>query len=327
MRNRKRSLASKADATEQKVLKMDRNSKNIRQQTDLLTGLREHIRALNTEIANEQNALSDYKRVKAREWMGVQFGALLQCSEKGVVVAKSCRSILGHVSTEKTPSAEGQPRYTNRPQVHALVEEAERELKGILFTNGVGDNVQQTELEMSPIASSPIQSEGSPTGGFFIHQKGPPIRESFIQPKQPPNDQQSIDLGSPPSYASPLVQPMSAQQMRHYASLTFPNNDPKSPGGFEFGQFVPFPQPSTYTPGQQTHFYAPDEQPEASPVMLSSPSPLDSTLIPDHGSQPSRGSTGTSESAPTPTPTIDPLAPLSPLVSLRHIISGVESVT
>ena len=89
MHRRRKTLHSKADSAEKKLNKMGPDSKNLRQQTDLLTGLREQIRTIDTEILNEEASLGDWKRIKAREWMGVLFGALLECSETGAVVASA----------------------------------------------------------------------------------------------------------------------------------------------------------------------------------------------------------------------------------------------
>lgn len=69
--------------------------KNLPQQTGILANLREQIRTLDVEIINGEAGLGDRKRVKAKEWMGVLFGGLLECSEKGVVVAR-CHWVCAH---------------------------------------------------------------------------------------------------------------------------------------------------------------------------------------------------------------------------------------
>ena len=130
--------------------------------------LREHVYTLDAEITNEEIGLGDYKRVKAREWMGVLFGALQECSEKGVVVAKSCRSVIGHISTETTQTGHARAQYADDSRVRTLVVEAERELQGILFTSEVGDNAHQTWVQPPPIGSPPTQHQQSFTPESFV---------------------------------------------------------------------------------------------------------------------------------------------------------------
>ena len=295
MRNRRKSLISKADNTEKKVLKMDKNHKNLRQQTDFLLGLREHIRALETEIANEQTGVGDFKRVKAREWMGVFFGALQESSEKGVVVARSCRSIVGHVSIEKTQLNHARAQYTGRPQVRALVVNTERELQGILFTSEVGGTAEYQ--------GSPIQ---------YPQQQYPQQL-----PMRPLSAQTFV---TPPLSGSPPAQFASPHPMRHYASFSFPDNNSRTPGAFDFGDGpTPLPRSNTYTPGQRNRYPA-SKQPQTNTVrsVPSSPRP-DIVFVPGHESQPSQSSMS---SAFVSTPGRSPPPPLSPLPYVRRTSSG-----
>lgn len=221
---------SKADSADKKLNKMGPENKNLRQQTDLLTGLREQIHTLDVEVMNEEASLGDWKRTKAREWMGVLFGALLECSEKGAVVATFGRTIIGYVSTEKTQPGLPRVHYTGHSKVEPLVVEAERELHKITFVGEVGDESlqQPDEYRIGDIPGLPPSSPSSP------------VRPNPLHPSQP------------------------------YASSTLPSNPPCNPDEVsDFGEYNPYPQPQTYTPGQRTRLSSFDQPPPASPTRSS----------------------------------------------------------
>lgn len=85
LRRRRKSLASDAESAERKLSKMNPDHKNLQAQTDLLNKLREDIRVMDTEIMAEEASLGDFKRSSAKTWMGLKFGGLVECCEKGAV--------------------------------------------------------------------------------------------------------------------------------------------------------------------------------------------------------------------------------------------------
>lgn len=87
LKKRRKSLMSKADAADKKLSKMSGENKNFQAQADSLNRLREDIRVIDTEILNEEASLGDFKRASAKNWMGLKFGALADCCEKGLVRA------------------------------------------------------------------------------------------------------------------------------------------------------------------------------------------------------------------------------------------------
>lgn len=87
LKKRRKSLSSKADAADKKLNKMSADNKNFQSQADSLNKLREEIRMIDTEILNEEASLGDFKRTSAKSWMGMKFGALTECCEKGLVGA------------------------------------------------------------------------------------------------------------------------------------------------------------------------------------------------------------------------------------------------
>ena len=64
---------------------MDPQHKNYPIQTDALNTLRQNLREMDFEIKSEEAALGDFKRTATKLWMGLKFGGLLECCEKGVV--------------------------------------------------------------------------------------------------------------------------------------------------------------------------------------------------------------------------------------------------
>ena len=91
MKRRRKSIFNDAEAAERKLSKMNPDNKNLQQQTDLLNRLRDEIRAMDTDIMTEEARLGDFKRTSTRNWMGLKFGGLLECCEKGAVRAHNLR--------------------------------------------------------------------------------------------------------------------------------------------------------------------------------------------------------------------------------------------
>jgi hypothetical protein len=87
LKRRRKAVSSKADTAEKKLSKMSPEHKNLHMQTDSLNVLRAEMRSLDSDIMSEEAALGDFKRTTTRLWVGLKFGALLECSEKGTVRA------------------------------------------------------------------------------------------------------------------------------------------------------------------------------------------------------------------------------------------------
>jgi hypothetical protein len=69
------------------LLRIDLRSqnKNLPAQTELLSKLRDEIRALDTEIMVEEARLGDFKRLSTRNFMTLKLGGLLEFGEKATV--------------------------------------------------------------------------------------------------------------------------------------------------------------------------------------------------------------------------------------------------
>lgn len=85
LKRRRKNVGAKAETAERKLSKMSPEHKNLPMQTDTLNSLRAEIRSLDSEIMSEEAALGDFKRITTRAWMGLKFGGLVECAEKGTV--------------------------------------------------------------------------------------------------------------------------------------------------------------------------------------------------------------------------------------------------
>ncbi|KIL65063.1 hypothetical protein M378DRAFT_11148 [Amanita muscaria Koide BX008] len=63
--------------------KMSPEHKNLEQQQDTLNRLQNEIRSLDGDILAEETSSSDFKRTQTQTMMGLKFGGLLECCEKG----------------------------------------------------------------------------------------------------------------------------------------------------------------------------------------------------------------------------------------------------
>ena len=54
-------------------------------QTDLLNRLNGGIGVIHGEIMSEEGAVGDFRRITVRDVMGLKFGGLVECCEKGLV--------------------------------------------------------------------------------------------------------------------------------------------------------------------------------------------------------------------------------------------------
>ena len=276
---------------------MGMGNKNLRQQTDLLMSLHEQIRAMDAEVMTEEASLGDWKRAQAREWMGILFDGLLDCSEKGSVVATFSRAIIGCVPTGKTEPGLPRANYSGQSQVKPLMEEAQRKLQKISLAGGVGDDAQRPPDEYPPGAGN--------TSPLLYSPPAQPTTTHPPKPYSPPTPPNSPPVQSkPPSSTTPSNSPPSSPyqtdefggynshlQSQPYASTTLPNSPPSSPPLTDgFGGYNPYFQSQTFTPGQ--NIYPPAQMVPASLTQSRmSPPPGYPGFTPDHQRHPSQSST------------------------------------
>ena len=85
LKNRRKSVSSKADSAERKLNRMETGHKDTATQSTLLEGLRNTMRELDSDIMTGEARLGDLKRTSAKVWMTLKFGAMQECCRKGIV--------------------------------------------------------------------------------------------------------------------------------------------------------------------------------------------------------------------------------------------------
>ena len=101
LKRRRRTTHRKAEDADKKLHKIAPDHKNYEQQRDSLNRIRQEIRTMDSEIMSEESSLSDFKRTTTKLCLGLKFGGLVECCEKGVVrILSSIRLIIFfHIST------------------------------------------------------------------------------------------------------------------------------------------------------------------------------------------------------------------------------------
>jgi len=285
------------------------------------------LHALDAEIVDEKFGLGDWKRVRAREWMGVLFGGLLECSEKGRVVATFGRDIIEYVPTEMPHS---DLQYSGHSGVKSLVTEAEQTLYETSSGGEVGNGTLQNSNEsgtsdvprsssvpgrVSSFDQSPSASSTNPftpppqsgTGFNPSHEPGPSTEQelhsaSFVGEigdgsLQLPNESQIVDTHGPQLSLSSLPdQQEPTEPPPPYTLSALPIDPPSNPHELgDSGEHNTHSQSETYTPAQQTRLPPPGEPLPASPArsnpFLSLPPPGRSGLTGNTPGLPSSSST------------------------------------
>jgi len=181
MLHRSGSLKSQANSADKKLNKMTPGDGYFQQQADVVRNLREQIRILDAEIMDEKPRLSDWKRVKAREWMNVLFDGLFKCNATGAFVALSGREIVEYVPTETTQPGRPESRYSGHFRVEHIVAEAERRLheisSGVPLSGAPGNRpstpsspVQPTPTQRTqPSSTHPTNSSGLVSCAYYLY--------------------------------------------------------------------------------------------------------------------------------------------------------------
>ncbi|KAJ3992231.1 hypothetical protein F5050DRAFT_1811698 [Lentinula boryana] len=212
LKRRRRALLTRSETINRKVHKLDTpnrssKAKNLVDQIELANRTREQVDEINEEITNEEAALGDFKRRKARAWMEIKFGALLECCEKGSVVCDFGKLVINEIS-DKT-SQPGLPRlpYTRQSKIQSLLQTALQHGEAVAFTsfslesnpkefvsraNSVSpmyeDNHEQTTvhphfLNHSAMSSSPLSLNTTPSSDNIAdnnHSSDHPVRVTSL---------------------------------------------------------------------------------------------------------------------------------------------------
>ncbi|KAH6909794.1 hypothetical protein BKA70DRAFT_176316 [Coprinopsis sp. MPI-PUGE-AT-0042] len=126
LKRRRRVVHRKADDAEKKLSKMGPEHKNLTSQIELLNRLKDEIRGLDSEIMTEEAALGDYKRSCTRTWMGLKFGGLLECCEKGTIIGEYGKLLVAEIPEEFTQPGMPRSLFYGHGKAESLTNEALR---------------------------------------------------------------------------------------------------------------------------------------------------------------------------------------------------------
>ena len=85
LKRQRRTIDRKVEDLEQQLEGMDPEHRHFQSRTEALNSFRVAIREMNLTIRLEEAALGDFKRTSTKIWMGLKFGGLVECCEKGAV--------------------------------------------------------------------------------------------------------------------------------------------------------------------------------------------------------------------------------------------------
>ncbi|KAF8804854.1 hypothetical protein BYT27DRAFT_7142990 [Phlegmacium glaucopus] len=171
LKRRQRTVIRKAEDAEKKLGKMSPEHKNLVMQTETLNRLRDDIRTMSSGIMSEEAALGDFKRTATRMWMGLKFGGLLECCEKGTIAGEYGKLTISEVSEEITQPGLPRSFYYGHSKVEGLVAEAHRCVNEVTLSTvpsvGFRDRRQYERKSSNAQASfnSPQVDYGEPPKG------------------------------------------------------------------------------------------------------------------------------------------------------------------
>ncbi|OCH86000.1 hypothetical protein OBBRIDRAFT_814825 [Obba rivulosa] len=264
LRRRRKSLAAKADSADRTLSKMNSENKNLQTQTDLLNKLREDIRVMDTDIMAEEASLGDFKRLSAKTWMGLKFGGLLECSQKGVIIGESGKLVIEEIPMETTEPGLPRAYYTGHARTEYLVAEAQRGVNEVFFS----PDPDPSQLSVrSPgnndMPSMPTLSQGGQPYDYL--SMGDNRRSSFSMPQvydERANTPSAISQGSRlsqgPSGYSGLPQVQESGSLFPPYSPTDPAQHPTVSALRDVGEFGTYP-PGQYAP-RSSSLRSPDEK-------------------------------------------------------------------
>ncbi|KAI0073873.1 hypothetical protein K474DRAFT_1666083 [Panus rudis PR-1116 ss-1] len=249
LKRRRKGVATKADAAERKLSKMNPEHKNMQAQSEQLTRLRDEMRSLDTDIMNEEASLGDFKRYSVKNWMGMKFGGLQECCQKGAIIGELGKLVIAEIPLAVTQPGLPRPYYNGHARTEYLISEANRAVSEVTFsTEPTRDS---SALNIRPLPGSEL----------------PPLGEQNQPPSSPqhpgaPEASGSAYPGSPPQQDGPREAPMSVTRIAppsvpQSSSFGLPQVAPNTPGSdVGLGPYLnqgqgygsPFPQPTPQMP-------------------------------------------------------------------------------
>ncbi|KAF8323918.1 hypothetical protein DL93DRAFT_2049489, partial [Clavulina sp. PMI_390] len=112
---------------------MTPENKNLAEQTDLLTRLREEMKSLDISIMNEEARLSDYKRQTSKEILLLKFGGLIDLAEKAKIVGQYGNAVAQFVPLETTQPGNSRAYYNSYEGTSKLASDTSRAIGEVRF--------------------------------------------------------------------------------------------------------------------------------------------------------------------------------------------------
>ncbi|GLB40883.1 putative eisosome component PIL1 [Lyophyllum shimeji] len=257
LKRRRKAVSSKAEAAEKKLSKMGPEHKNLTIHTDALNALRAEIRTIDSDIMTEEAAIGDYKRSTTRAWMGLKFGGLLECAEKGTIAGEYGKLLLAEIPQDHTQPGMARSLYYGRAQTEQLLTEAHRCMNEVVMST-VPSNPTNTQNAVQQTQQGYPQH--TPQSSFQGEPQPQPTFEAMgARPSNDWSPHNSIDMasagGAPPNFLP-------------------------APEGLGTGQFLDQPGSPTAPPGSPTHQRHPSGadapyNPEAAPPDRGPPRSVD----------------------------------------------------
>ncbi|KAI0687095.1 Eisosome component PIL1-domain-containing protein [Cytidiella melzeri] len=268
VKRRRKALVSKADTADKKLSKMSAENKNFQAQADSLNKLREEIRTLDSEVLHEEASLGDFKRSTTKHWMGTKFGALMECSGKGVIVAEMGKLVIEEIPLTPTEPGLPRPYYQGHARTEFVIAEAQRALDEVTFSTEPG----QRPLSLRPLSGAelppiPAPHALAPGGAYTPTASNLSLAEApsdmfkdiqsqvYITPNQQFNALPPIRAGTDDSFGiqsymandnKPPSQPNSPPPASSYAMQSYASSS-MAPAA-EVNEFGAYPAPSQFSP-------------------------------------------------------------------------------
>ncbi|TFK66478.1 hypothetical protein BDN72DRAFT_799959 [Pluteus cervinus] len=254
LKRRRRAVVAKADSADKKLAKMSPEHKNLAMQTDLLNKLRDEIRSYDAQIMQDEAALGDYKRTMTRSWVGLKFGGLLECCEKGTIVGEYGKLVMAAIPDDTTQPGLPRSTYYGQNQTQALVAEASRCISEVALSAVPNPSQHPPRLSEDTSAyAQTSQGNGEVTSSVWgrggLSESDPPNYlpapqglggSLFDSPgSQPGPFRGGIPQAAPNSFAPPEAQrPNDFNSPRSTDDFGVLSSPPTGPGG---GRFATFP--------------------------------------------------------------------------------------
>ncbi|KAF8628295.1 hypothetical protein AX17_005998 [Amanita inopinata Kibby_2008] len=214
VKRHRKSVASSAESAEKKLAKMSPEHKNLLLQQETLNRLRSEIRSLDAEIMAEEASLGDFKRTQTKLWMGLKFGGLLECCEKGTIAGEYGKLVIAEIPEEITPPGIPRNVYYGHSRTEEFVAEAHRRVSEVVLTTvpTIRDPRQEPQLLSNP---SEYQHGYAPNAGNWsqINTLGSHGNLSYLPTPQGLGNGQFLDANSPSLGLLATPQPQSPREV------------------------------------------------------------------------------------------------------------------